>query len=200
LKKTAKMMIPVSSGCGTAVSYAGKTYNTVQIGSQCWLKENLDIGTMIDVKQDAGNNERIEKYCYENNSSNCDKYGGLYQWNEAMAYSTTAGTKGICPNGWHIPTKAELETLASSADNSRDALLATGQLTGTNTTGFSALLAGYRIINGNFTNLATNTIYWSSTVYDATSAYYMYLINNDSNINRNYYPRSYGFSVRCLED
>ncbi|MEI7813057.1 MAG: FISUMP domain-containing protein [Ignavibacteria bacterium] len=182
------------------ITYSGKTYHTVKIGTQCWLKENLDIGTMIDVKQDAGDNGRIEKYCYDNNSSNCAKYGGLYQWDEAMAYSTTPGTKGICPNGWHIPTKAELETLASSADNFRDALLEAGQLTGTNTTGFSALLAGNRDGYGYFGNLAYNTYYWCSTVYDAASAYYMYLNGNDSNIYRGYSSRSYGFSVRCVED
>ena len=83
------------------VTYAGKTYNTVQIGSQCWLKENLDVGTMINSTSSGyqqTNNSIIEKYCYDNNPANCETYGGLYEWPEAMQYSTTPGTKGICPD------------------------------------------------------------------------------------------------------
>lgn len=61
------------------VSYGGKTYNTVQIDSQCWLKENLDVGTRIDGDHNATNNSVIEKYCYDNDTANCTTYGGLYQ-------------------------------------------------------------------------------------------------------------------------
>ena len=53
------------------VTYAGKTYNTVQIGNQCWLKENLDVGTMIQGSQNQTNNSMIEKFCYDNNPNNC---------------------------------------------------------------------------------------------------------------------------------
>ncbi|MEI7485624.1 MAG: PEGA domain-containing protein, partial [Ignavibacteriota bacterium] len=104
--KESRIMIPPDSGCDSQITYANKIYNIVKTGSQCWLKENLDIGMMIDGKQDAVNNGKIEKYCYDNDPDNCAKYGGLYQWNEAMAYSTNPGSKGICPDGWHIPTKA----------------------------------------------------------------------------------------------
>src|SRR5665647_1782373 len=93
------------------VDYGGKTYHTVQIGSQCWLKENLDVGIMIDSVTEPGNNGVIEKYCYNNNAANCTTYGGLYKWNEAMEYVTTPGIKGICPPGWHIPTHTELQKL-----------------------------------------------------------------------------------------
>ncbi|MEI7812180.1 MAG: FISUMP domain-containing protein [Ignavibacteria bacterium] len=193
--------------CGkSTVTYSGKTYNTVQIGNQCWLKENLDVGTMVKGSGDQTNNGTTEKYCYDDKPSNCATYGGLYQWDEAMGYSTTAGSKGICPTGWHIPTDAEFATLASSAGNNSNALKAVGQGNasyggaGTNTTGFSALLAGYRYSNGSFYYLAYYPYYWSSTKYDATTAYYMYLSYNDSNIYRYNRYRSFGFSVRCLED
>ncbi len=83
--------------CPSSVTYAGKKYNTVLIKNQCWLKENLDIGTMIDVSQDPSNDGTIQKYCYNNDLNNCATYGGLYQWNEAMEYKTTLGSKGICP-------------------------------------------------------------------------------------------------------
>ena len=61
------------------VDYGGKTYNTVKIGSQCWLKENLDVGTMILSSQNPSNNGVIEKYCYNDLLSNCTIYGGIYQ-------------------------------------------------------------------------------------------------------------------------
>ncbi|NUN10837.1 MAG: carboxypeptidase regulatory-like domain-containing protein, partial [Ignavibacteriaceae bacterium] len=128
------------------VTYEGKTYNTVQIGAQCWLKENLNVGTRINGNTNASNNGTIEKYCYDDNEANCNTYGGLYQWNEAMQYSTTPGTRGICPPGWHIPTKAEFDSLEAAVNNDGNALKAigqgTGSGTGTNTSGFSALLAG----------------------------------------------------------
>jgi uncharacterized protein (TIGR02145 family) len=186
------------------VTYEEKLYNTVQIGSQCWLKENLDIGTMIPGSQHASNNGIIEKYCYNNNPSNCNTYGGLYQWNEAMQYTTTPGARGICPPGWHIPTLAEFETLESAVNNNGNALKAIGQGTGsgagTNTSGFSALLAGYRYSYGYFYYLGINTYFWSSSEYYATYAYYMYLYFSNSNIYLNYHNKDYGVSVRCLKD
>ncbi|MCB9250263.1 MAG: hypothetical protein H6613_17785 [Ignavibacteriales bacterium] len=77
------------------VTYAGKTYNTVQIGEQCWLKENLNVGTLIDQKVESMNNSIIEKFCYNNEEANCEKYGGLYQWAEAMEYLNSEGNKGF---------------------------------------------------------------------------------------------------------
>ncbi|MCK6649671.1 MAG: hypothetical protein L6Q66_08445, partial [Bacteroidia bacterium] len=100
-----------------AIVYGGKIYNTVTIGTQTWLKENLDIGTMILGAQNATNNDVIEKYCYNNLIENCEIYGGLYQWNEAMQYITTQGAQGICPTGWHMPTRAEFQKLFESAGN-----------------------------------------------------------------------------------
>ena len=87
----------------------GKTYPTVQIGTQCWMAWNLNVGSMIPYTQEMANNGTVEKYCYDNSTSNCDVYGGLYQWDEIMNYSTTPGTTGLCPpvTGWHLPTDAE---------------------------------------------------------------------------------------------
>jgi hypothetical protein len=71
--------------CATpTVTYAGKTYNTVQIGKQCWLKENLDVGTRINGSVNQTDNGTIEKYCYNDDPANCTTYGGLYTWNESM--------------------------------------------------------------------------------------------------------------------
>jgi len=188
------------------VIYAGKIYNTVQIGGQCWLKENLDVGTMINGLDTAGNNDIIEKYCYNDDTANCTTYGGLYQWDEAMQYLIIAGTQGICPTSWHIPSYAEYQTLQTAVSNDGNALKAIGQGTGdgagTNTSGFSALLAGYRNYDGNFYSfsLGFNTFFWSSTEIDAKYANYVSLYNGVSNFYFYYSYKVDGFSVRCLKD
>ena len=184
------------------VPYLGKTYNTVQIGNQCWLKENLDVGTRIDGSGQQTDNSTIEKYCYNNDPANCDTYGGLYQWWEVMQYSTTPGVKGICPSGWHIPTPAELQALATAVNNDGNALKredqGSGGSQGTNTSGFSALLSGTRDKGGPFYLLGTTTNFWSSTEYDPGNTYAMALYG--SNVGSYSYYKAYGFSVRCVKD
>lgn len=192
------------------VTYEGKTYNTVQVGTQCWLRENLDVGVYVaststgSVHSDVSNNGTIEKYCYKNNEANCATYGGLYDWNEAMAYSTTPGTKGICPSGWHIPTKTEFETLMASVGNDGNKLKredqGTGSGVGTNTSGFSALLAGSRGNGGGFYDLGGNAGFWSSTEGSASYAVNVYLWSSDSGIGMYGNYKEYGFSIRCLKD
>jgi len=101
----------------------GKTYSTVLIGSQCWMAQNLNIGSKIAGATNQANNSTIEKYCYNDLETNCDIYGGLYQWAETVQYlngatNTTSwnplpmgNVQGICPSGWHIPTHDEWTTL-----------------------------------------------------------------------------------------
>jgi uncharacterized protein (TIGR02145 family) len=191
---------PVAS----TVPYGGKIYHTVQIGDQCWLRENLDIGTMILGSQNPSNNEIIEKYCYGNDPTNCQTYGGLYQWNEAMQYSKTPGAEGVCPSGWHIPTNAEFQTLNARVGGSSNALKEIGQGTdpgaGINTNGFSALLAGYRAGGGNYSLLTINTHFWGSNEYDSANANIMGFVNTDNVIYLHNYFKDHGFSVRCVKD
>jgi uncharacterized protein (TIGR02145 family) len=186
------------------VDYAGKVYNTVLIGSQCWLRENLDVGVMVPGSQDQMNNGSIEKYCYDDDTANCGVYGGLYQWSEAMQYVTTQGATGICPPGWHIPTYTEFQTLISAVGGNGNALKATGQGSGsgagTNESGFSALLAGNRNIDGSFGWLGRGGVLWSSTLFDAAYADYLYLSYYDPSVLLTSSFMNYGFSVRCLKD
>lgn len=191
------------TNCVPIVSYQGKIYNTVQIGYQCWLKENLDIGTMINGSINQINNGTIEKYCYNNDPINCATYGGLYQWKEAMEYSVTEGTKGICPNGWHIPTNAEFEILNKTVSYDAKALLASGQANGTNASGFSALLGGYRHSDSYFLDLSVNGIFWSSSEYSNRGDTSYAQIEDLSFLISGWYrfnPKDYGYSVRCLKD
>lgn len=190
-----------------SIDYAGKIYNTILIGNQCWLKENLDVGTMIQNISGGyqqTDNGAIEKYCYDNNPLNCETYGGLYEWPEAMQYSTTPGTQGICPNGWHIPTLAEFETLENTVGGDGNALKAIGQGTGggagTNTSGFSALLAGARYGGGPFSDLGGYTGFWRSTEGNTLYASTMTLSGHSSYIDLISTSTEGGLSVRCLQD
>ncbi len=72
----------------------GRIYNSVQIGNRCWMAENINIGTMINGSDNQTDDEVFKKYCYSNDTSNCDTYGGLYQWNEMIQYSNHTGGTG----------------------------------------------------------------------------------------------------------
>jgi len=205
--------------CGkSTISYAGQTYHTVQIGSQCWLVENLNVGTMIDSMQEQTNNGVIEKYCYHDDPANCIAYGGLYQWGEAVKYQNgttnthtanpafTGNVQGICPSGWHIPNQIEFDSLAITVNYNGSALKSMGQefaqYKGARTiiSGFSALLAGSRNNDGHFYWLWVLANFWSSTEYDAVDAYYWYLVSYDSGIHCIITNKVHGFSVRCMKD
>ncbi len=205
--------------------YEGQTYNTVQIGEQCWMQQNLNIGTMVistntgSDHSDCSNNSIIEKYCYNNDPANCAVYGGLYDWNEMMGYTTTGGVQGICPSGWHIPTDAEWCALSTFLDHNADcnvwgweSHIAGGKLkeaglthwyspTGaTNESGFTALPGGNRYDYGNFHNIGYYGYWWSSSEYSTSSAVYRILNYGDAHVNRVSNSKTHGFSVRCLRD
>ena len=101
--------------CGdTLTDSDSQTYSTVFIGSQCWMAENLNVTTTEAAKGDCSGYGY--KYCYNDTSSNCDTYGGLYQWATAMCGESSSnaepsGVQGICPSGWHIPSHYEWVTL-----------------------------------------------------------------------------------------
>jgi len=198
------------------VTYSGQTYNTVQIGTQCWFKENLNIGIMIDSLADQTNNGITEKYCYRNLASNCNIYGGIYQWDEMMQYVTTEGTKGICPPEWHLPSDAEWWTLYDSLEahgTEGGELKSTGTIeagtglwqspnTGaTNSSGFTGQPGGFRYwMYKSFLNFNITATFWSSTEYTAISAFDHCLYNNNDDMGWQYDNKMSGFSVRCIKD
>lgn len=99
----------------------GRLYQIVKIGDQWWFAENLNVGLNIDITKTQMDNRVIEKYCYNNDSIFCQKFGGIYLWGEMISYSpysvqqklhpTDIVVKGICPDGWHIPSLSEWEIL-----------------------------------------------------------------------------------------
>ncbi|HRY31797.1 MAG TPA: FISUMP domain-containing protein [Bacteroidales bacterium] len=208
----------------TAFTYGGQVYNTVEIGTQCWMKENLNIGTMVNSiytgtpHSECSNNSLIEKYCYNNDSANCALYGGLYDWDEMMQYSTIPGTQGICPSGWHIPSEAEWCTLSTFLDPNADCIawgvesfIAGGKMketgytywispnTGaTNESGFTALGAGSRGGSGGFNTLGYYTYFWSSSEYSVSDVVYRRLSNDSACVSRYDNSKTTGVSVRCV--
>ncbi len=191
--------------CGSStVIYGGKTYNTVQVGNQCWLKENLNVGIRIDGIQNQTDNGTTEKYCFNNLETNCDIYGGLYQWNEAMNYNTTPGSQGICPPGWHIPALIEMDYLSSAVNHEGNALKAIGQGAGagagTNSSGFTALLGGLRSQSASFTNYNYLGVFWASSQLDLTWARYLQVNAVDNTIFIDLQNKISGLSVRCIKD
>jgi len=199
---------------GPHIDSIGVYYSTIQIGTQCWMKDNLNIGTMIIGSVNQTNNSTIEKYCFGDLSASCRSldsgglgYGGLYQWDEAMQYVTTPGTRGICPTGWHIPTREEFETLANSVGGDGNALKEIGLHSttngeGTNTSGFSALFGGFRDQNA-FWREGDNSFYsWISqeSVDNVDFADYRRLDYNSSTIFLIHNWKDFGVSVRCLKN
>jgi uncharacterized protein (TIGR02145 family) len=79
----------------------------VKIGTQVWMRENLNAGTRINDGVSPADNDSIEKYCFGDMEINCNTYGGLYNWNEMMQYKKYESSQGICPVGWHLPSNYE---------------------------------------------------------------------------------------------
>lgn len=215
--------------CVPVVAYEEKTYNTVRIGDQCWFRDNLDVGTMINSVPLGGfqqtNNGFIEKYCYNNDPLQCDEYGAFYEWPEAMQYVTTEGAQGVCPEGWHIPTDAEWKILEGTVDSDYPVgdpewddtgwrgSDAGGKLkeagtahwsapnTGaTNLSGFTGLPAGCRAFTGTFTNMGYYGYFWTSTQSSSTHGWNHELYYFNDDSGRQSGIKVNGFSVRCIKD
>ncbi|MBI9036662.1 MAG: hypothetical protein JEY97_00895 [Bacteroidales bacterium] len=199
----------------------GQIYSSVQIGDQCWMAENLNVGEIINSDDEMTNNGIIEKYCYDNNPIYCNYYGALYQWQELMQYSNLPGTQGICPDRWHIPTDDELKILEGNADSQyavgdpiwnntgcrgydagKNLKSTTGWWIGQSSDlyDFRLLPAGYYTYLANFNFHTSHGYLWSSTENNSDSAYYRDFRCSWFNIYRSSLPKYHCFSVRCLKN
>jgi uncharacterized protein (TIGR02145 family) len=200
-------------GVDTVEDADGNSYNTVAIGDQCWMAENLRVGTTINGSTNQTDNATIERWCYNNSDANCDDNlnpnnsdGGLYQWDEAMQYSTTEGAQGICPAGWHIPSDQDFKDLEiflgmtpAQVDGTGDRGTDQGtQLKPNGSSGFEGNFAG--LYTSNFVNRTTLGYWWSSSETGVLKAFYRYVLSSSAQVVRNAYIPSVGLSVRCLED
>ena len=202
----------------------GQGYNTVQIGSQCWMKQGLNIGTRIDSSIPQSEEVvEIEKYCYNDDEDNCSlnnnpNYpdGGLYELDELMAYTEIEGTQGICPDNWHIPSDDEYKKLeiylgmnSYAADdlnwrgtNQGDQLKPFDDCTnGVNcgSSGFEGNLAGELSWSNVFQHRSEMAYFYSSTLYVGITSKYRKLHWNMPYIWRGSADSS-AYSVRCLKD
>ena len=204
---------PIKCGENLVDSRDGKSYTTVQIGTQCWMKQNLNIGIRIDSMTNHTDNGIIEKHCYRNEENNCDVYGGLYQWNEAMQYVTADKTQGICPSGWHLPSDREWSTLTSilggmsvSGGKMKEAGIshwASPNSGATNSSGFSALPGGWRNAdNSAFYFLGLAGYWWTTTIDSGFTLNVMSrsMFNNDIAVIRDGRAKFNSFMVRCIMD
>jgi uncharacterized protein (TIGR02145 family) len=186
------------------------------------MAENLNIGRMNDLFVASTDNDTIEKYCFNTNPANCDYYGGLYEWWEMMDWNSTAGSQGICPSGWHIPTDPEWQILEGNVDSqygvgdpfwnatgwrgfdAGDHLKSTTNWAedgnGSDTFDFTALPGGIKS-NGYYGGMLFDAYFWTSTeimnynTFWARGLYFAYDQIYRSNLN--YYD---GCSIRCLKD
>jgi uncharacterized protein (TIGR02145 family) len=160
----------------------------------------LDVGTMVLGSATQTNNGIVEKYCYNNTPANCNTYGGLYQWDEAMQYVTTEGPRGICPPGWYIPTHLDFIALGGDANSLKAIGQGIGGGSGTNTTGFSALLVGRRGMDGQFGQLGQTGSFWGSNSSTGDNATTLCLLAANGDVILEIGPKIVGASLRCLRD
>ena len=159
----------------------GNAYHTIQIGDKVWMQEN--IRTLAN------------RLCYDNDPENCEIYGGLYLYPDAL---------NACPSGWHTATENEFINLYSyyGGQNSAASALKDDELwDGTNESGFSLLPAGNRHISSNWDGLGDYSFIWldmgGGTARDM-------LINSENEISHHDRPGSvqenHYFSVRCVQN
>ena len=200
--------------CGNIIAdYDGNSYNTVQIGNQCWMKENLKTahlnnGVSIPLVQDSTSwgYSSSPAYCYYNQGT----YGCLYNY-----YAVESGQ--LCPPGWHVPTYNEVHTILLYTLGSSDAggkMKTTGTTywlspnTGaTNSSGFSARGSGLRYTDASISGIKEHAMYWTSNTYNDDYAYDFHLQYDNAYLNRWGYSsydyaftKRFGLSVRCLRD
>jgi uncharacterized protein (TIGR02145 family) len=189
--------------CGDTITDIrdGQKYATTCIGDQIWMAENLNWAG-------AG-------VCYDNISSNCDTYGRLYSLDEATGQNLSTDTshvQGVCPQGWHIPSKAEFEELITFAGGPTAAAAKLSSTTGwptpnsnTNEYNFGLLPGGNFVAsqtNSQFSGVGTATSIWTSSKDSIGDFYYAMVVS--STVDLWYYspPPSltWKFSCRCVKD
>ena len=210
-----------SADCSSVTDYDGNVYRAVQIGSQCWMAENLRTTHYADGSSASWTS---------NYFLDATIYGYNYNWNAVMngadgSGSIPSGVQGICPTGWHVPSTSEwavltgylsvrsqylcgnswnyiAKSLASTSGwNSSSGSCYVGyQQANNNSTGFNAYPAGYSTNNSGY-NHHQSACFWTSSSSDENNAHYLYLSYNSYTITSSTYNKSsYRMSVRCLKD
>ena len=210
----------------TITDVDGNVYNTITIGTQIWMTENLRVThyrngdpIITGLDDDAWSSTADGAFAiYNNEAANSLLYGNLYNW-----YAVN-DSRGLCPVGWHMPTNAEWEALenylinngfgygGSGSDIGKSMAMTSGwdessvpgtvgnDQPGNNSSGFSALPAGFRNYTGVFSYLGTMGFWWSSTESSSVNAISRFLQNTLSDLQDAVYDKNKGLSVRCVKD
>lgn len=205
-KKTSSASTGSKFANGILTDYRdGHTYGAVTIGSQTWMSENLNFAS-------------DSSFCYNNDEKNCAKYGRLYKWaaavnksEESCGFGNTCSLpsgkiQGVCPSEWHLPSKAEFETLISAIGgrNIAGKILKATIINGSDDYAFATLPAGYKPDGGDFLNEGSGAYFWSSEeasgTYERYSAYRMSLNSASVVAYLSTGGKSNGYSVRCIKD
>ena len=221
------------TGTPTVTDKNGNTYNTIQLGNQCWMKENLRAtsysdGTAITYGGSSSTNSTTGYYYYPyGNSSNMATMGLLYNYyaanrGAASSENNPSGVQGVCPTGWHLPSRPEWNQLLSyvsananyqcgnSYTNNANALCSSSGWNGSsqcypgyssatcNATGFTIIASGY-YDGSSYQTSGDYGYYWSSYKLSSSgyAARFAYFYTNVSISSRN---QGYGCSVRCVKD
>ena len=189
----------------------GNTYKTVKIGEQVWMAENLKVtryrnGEAIPtiLSDDAWKNTSNGAYAiYDNEAAANKTYGKLYNW------YAVKDSRGLCPEGWHVPMDAEwtqLENFLEGEDIAGGKMKAVSHLWklpnqgATNASGFLGLPGGIRDDDGSYDAIGYYGYWWSSSEYSSSDAEYRLLYYSNGYSRWRFSTKSCGFSVRCLRD
>jgi uncharacterized protein (TIGR02145 family) len=182
------------------------------------MAENLNYGSYVnDGKSSDFFQNGSQKFCYNNEKSDCDKYGGLYQWHTAMGFSQECADqfkncadqisskhhKGICPSGWHIPKDDEWKILNLYLGRHPGKQMKNFSFGGDNSSGFSALGAGVRLDTGEFKsqNYFISFITAEEVIdYAHNDMHGRSLLRDEDWLFKNLYTKADANSIRCLMD
>jgi uncharacterized protein (TIGR02145 family) len=201
----------------------GNTYNTITIGTQVWMQENLRTtkyrnGDLIETKVPATmdiTSETTPEYQWECSNG---AYGRFY------TFYVITDSRNVCPSGWHVPTDVEWTTLTNYLTNNGYAYNGIGDLiakslaatsgfvpdttagnvgndqTSNNSSGFTGFPSGGRLSTGELDFVGYHAIWWSSTEASPTFAYFRCIGYIPGAVFRGIFSESYGLPVRCLRD
>ena len=201
----------------------GRSYYYITISSSktgksvTVMAENLNIGEMVLGENNQNDDAKIERYCYNNDTTKCDEFGGLYQWAEMMQLPSRCNTescsdliqknhRGICPEGWRLFTWDDYEIVSEYEDKFDDGvkgLRSTYGFRGTNQSGFSLTGAGLRKENGTFSGLEEKIAWFRPEEYELDKeirAHHGLVSASGSSPQEEHRElKTKGFSVRCTK-
>ena len=192
----------------TSITYHDDTYDIVAIGEQCWFAENLN--TAYDAE-----GEDIVRYWFNNDEALGQVYGGLYVWDDFVGQSfnsnsTPSGVQGFCPNGWHVPSISEWDTLiinlggyevaGGALKNATQDYWNSPNTGASNSSGFNALPSGYGNTSPYYFQLGHSARYWSTSIEADGGVETIVLFSDQEGVVNAGAGTNVKFSIRCLKD